>query len=372
MAIPLGKTKHYQLAQQLCHDIRKMPPGTPLPTIEELKTRFGASQVTIDKAILRLKRDGLIHRPDGRKRLVVANVAEQALKRVALIRPDYPSIVFEEIARAVVTSGRKLDWAFDVVYYRDQKNLDLAQAIDEADAAVLLIDPRPLPARLLKELRHPRKPVVVASIMPDEPEISTVSTDDRRVIELLTQHLLDLGHRRIAIITSTLDDYSMSSAVQGWRDTMARAGIMDCEELLINAQVPRFEYALRWIYHYFSNWLDNSPPPFTAIVGTATDSMLAAMRALREHGRKIPAHVSVVGSTGFTNFAAYLDPPITSVTYDMNAYGEAVIGLLGGNSSQKSASGVIRQVQIQPNLLLGQSTASPVKNGEFLETALSK
>lgn len=357
MAVPLGKTKHYQLAQQLCRDIRKMQPGSPLPTIEELKARFGASQVTIDKAILRLKREGLIRRPDGRKRLVVADVADQATKRVAIIRPDYPSIVFEEIARGVVLSGRKKDWAFDLIHYRDLEKFDLAHAMEDADAAVLMMNPQPLPKCMLKELRHPRKPVVIAQdLLWDEPDISAVCTDDQRVIELLVEHLMSLGHRRIGIVVSSLNSGPMQAAVNGWRNALEKAGITDCENLLVNAKVPPFEYSLKWIYQHLSQWMEASPPTFTAMIGTATDSTLATMRVMREHGRVIPDDVSVVGSSGFSDFASYLNPPLTSVLYDMKTYGEALIELL----SEKRAPGEgARKIKIQPTLQMGSSTAPP-------------
>lgn len=363
MAVPLGKTKHYQLAQELCRDIRKMPPGTPLPTIEELKVRFGASQVTIDKAILRLKREGLIRRPDGRKRLVVSEISDKALKRIAIIRPDYPSIVFEEIARAVVKAGRKKDWAFDLVHYRDLEKFDLDHAMEEVDSAVLMVNPQPLSKFLLRELRHPRKPVVVAQdLLADEPEIPAVCSDDRRITELLTQHLISLGHRRIVFIAPVLTSGPMQTALEGWRSSLIAAGVTDFENLLINTQVPPFEYSLRWIYRYLTDWLDHSPPEFTAVVGATTEATIAAMRALREHGRRIPENVSVTGSTGFYEYGPYLDPPLTSVEGNPDAYGQAVIDLLSEKRpSRETAHGATRKILIQPTLQPGMSTAPPAR-----------
>lgn len=354
MPVQLTKTKHYRLAEELWQEIKEMPPGTPVPTVEELKQRFGASQVTIDKAILQLKHKGLIRRPDGRKRMVVADLRDRPAQRVAIIRPDFPSLIFEEIARAVVAAGRQKDWAFDLIHYREIESFDLAGAMDSADAAVLMINPKPLSKQLLVELRHPRKPVVVTQdLLNDEPEIPAVCTDDQRVTELLAQHLIAQGHRQIALVVPCLTSGPMLAAAEGWRASLRAAGVADIEPLLINTQVPPFEHSLRWIYKYMTRWFEESPRNCTAFIGATTESTMAVMRMLREHGLRIPDDISVVGSCGFYEFGGFLDPPVTSVEYDLNRYGREIVELL---SAEKRPDAANLKVKIQPILQIGRSS----------------
>ena len=139
----LQATRHFQLAQALRQQIRQLPPGSSIPTLNELMLEHGASQTTIDRALACLRREGLISRPAGKQRLVVNAVSDPAARRVAVIRPDYPSKTFDEVARAIVGQGRREDVKFDLVYYRSLQTLDLAHAAEDNDAAVLVTTSEP-------------------------------------------------------------------------------------------------------------------------------------------------------------------------------------------------------------------------------------
>src|SRR5260370_27742495 len=94
----LARTKHFQLTQMLRKLIREMQPGDPLPTVAELRREFNVSQATVDSAVDRLRREGLVLRPAGRLRVVVAAAGDPAVHRIAPIRPDYPSPPFAQLA----------------------------------------------------------------------------------------------------------------------------------------------------------------------------------------------------------------------------------------------------------------------------------
>ena len=50
-----------------------MLPGDVLPTLAELMKEFDASQATISQALARLRSQGMVSKPSGRKRLIVSN-----------------------------------------------------------------------------------------------------------------------------------------------------------------------------------------------------------------------------------------------------------------------------------------------------------
>lgn len=355
MSVRTATTKHFQITHVLRDEIRRMEPGTALPTLEELKARFQMSQATLDKAIARLRREGLVYRPDGQRRLVVAAVSDPATHRIAVVRPDYPSAVFDEVVRSLQTAGKKRDWAFDIVHFRHIEKLELNLAIDESDAGVLLTTTDQLPPHLVAALSRPTRPVVVAQDSLDALPVSSVCTDERRVAELAIEHLASLGHRRIVMVVPHQNTGPMWEIVQSWRKSLERLGERNIDELLVDAKVPPAEYALTWSYGHLTRWFQNQPPRFTAMIGATGEMAMAITRACLENNRRIPEDVSVVGSAGISVIGAFLNPPLTSVHFDMESYGEMLAELLERHLTDPETSP--RKVKIQPSLVIRKSTS---------------
>jgi len=177
-----------------------MSPGQTLPTLAELRQEFQVAELTVTRALAQLRREGLIYRPDGRQRPVVAAISDRALARVAMIRPDYPSMDYEAIARAVVRAGRERDWVFDQVSYRSLEGLELTRAIGNNDAAALLPTSEPFPNHLLTALAAPRRPVVVLQEPPPGLDAPVVRNDDVLIGRSLVEHVAALGHSRILMV----------------------------------------------------------------------------------------------------------------------------------------------------------------------------
>ncbi len=361
MSVPLASTKHYRLAQAMRQELRRMAPGQQIQTLQSLKARFGASQATVDRAITRLRREGLIYRPAGEKRLVVAEVCDPAAKRVTLIRPDWPSQVTDEILRAVVIAGRAHDWAFEYAHYRSHQGLDLARAIGENDAAVLVTTNEPLPPHLLAALRRPRRPVVLVQDQYPGLSLPTVLTDDRRVAEIVVEHLGALGHRRILLVLPTQTTAPMREMAAGWRAAMQRLGQDNLDELLLDAAVPPFEYSLTWTYEYLKRWMQRGGVPFTAALGGTGEVIMALSRVLRESKLRVPEDVSLAGSAVIIEWAPFLNPPLTGCSVDMAGYGRAVVQMLEDRFGNPSAPA--REIRIEPTLHVRETTAPPKENG---------
>ncbi len=142
----LPATKHFKLAQTLRAQIRKMSPGDPLPTVLQLRERFSVSQATVDRALDRLRREGLITRPAGQLRPVVTDTPLPTLHRVALIRPAVPSAFYEQVAREVARIGMQKEWAFEWINYSSLTSARLREALGDHDAAVFMPSAEHLPA----------------------------------------------------------------------------------------------------------------------------------------------------------------------------------------------------------------------------------
>ena len=124
-----------------------------------------------------------------------------------------------------------------------------------------------------------------------------------------TQHLLDLGRKRIAVI-GTHDGESMGSAalrLQGYREALDEAGIEFDEGLLAPAG----------LWHRLNGAeamraLLASGVHFDAVFGLNDTLALGAMRVLQEAGRRIPEDVAVIGFDGLDE-AKYSLPTLSTI-----------------------------------------------------------
>ena len=356
----LPATKHFRLAQRLRGQIRGMQPGEPLPTVAELRKQHGVSQATVERALDRLRREGLITRPAGQLRVVVAQQSDPAAHRIAIIRPDYPSPTFEELARVIVAAGKRKDWAFELVSYRSLDGLNIRRSVGDNDGAVLLPHSEPFPDHLLTALRRPQRPLVIIQDPPPGLRVSSVRIDDEQVGRLAVQHLAGLGHRRILLFLSEPMAPSGEARAAGWRRQMTELGEMNLDELVVNSQLKPFDNSLLESYRYFSSWLDRPHPPFTAVFCAAWTGAVAVLRALREHDIAVPAQVSVIAHGGEGYIGPFLFPALTTVETDIVSYGQTVVDLL--DRQLKDPTEPVQNLIVPSTLVLRNTTGPAPRN----------
>ncbi len=356
MARSLMATKHYALAKALRQEFRQMRPGDPICTVREIKERFGVSQATVSRALDRLRRDDVIHRPTGRARLFISEIAPRALHRVSIIRPTWPSPDYDALVRELLHIGQQRGWAFDIIAAAPTLDeVDLEKAIGGNDGAVLLFSARHMPAHIAAALRKPRKPVVLMREVPAELPVNGVCLDDVEVGRLAVAHLGEKGHRRILAVVSEPAMRSVEERVIGWREGMEKLGVKDCDALLLDCCVPPGRDSTRHTYEVMRRWLDGRRPDFTAIFCIHWMGALAVMRALREvTGLSAPKDVSVMVFAGESLLLPYLNPPLTAVEFDMRAYAQATVDLLQKQFDDPNAA--MEQVRIAPFVVERGST----------------
>lgn len=353
----LAETKHFRLACKLRQQVRLMSPGAPLPTVSELRMRFKASQSTISQAMSVLRREGLVHRPAGKKRLLVSRISHSAAHRIALIRSDYPSEDFEALCRAVVEAAIEKNWLFDLVNYRDLATLDLEFAIGDNDAGVFLpTSEAVLPPHIVDALRWKRKPLVVLQESAEGLPVGNVLVDNSEVGRLAVEHLVGLGHRNIALVLDQPNDSMILPRAAAWRKAMSEMSVTEesIEKMFVDCGIKPGQDALRTTYRYFGQWLDDSPPEFSAVFCTSCKGAMAVLRALRERNIDVPGKVSVIAFAGEASLSDFFSPPLTAIEVNIAAYGSAVIETM--EQLFKEPGLKPQQIKIEPYLSIRQST----------------
>jgi DNA-binding LacI/PurR family transcriptional regulator len=133
-----------------------------------------------------------------------------------------------------------------------------------------------------------------------------------------TQHLLSLGHRRIALLTGATTDLAGLERLLGCQQALAQAGIAPDSGL-----IRQSGWNIDEAYEVARNLLAERRD-FTAIVAGSDFMAIGIIRALMEQGLRVPDDVSLVGFDDI-DLCQYTVPPLTTVRQDSVAIGRGAV-----------------------------------------------
>lgn len=189
-------------------------------------------------------------------------------------------------------------------------------------------------------------------------EIPSVTVDQYAGSRMVTQHLIDLGHRHISEISGPLDWhgatwYGALARHQAWEDTLREANI-----------TPGISVQGDWSVasgYEMAQYLIHQKTQFTALVVGNDQMALGAMRALRHEGFSIPDDLSIVGFDNMPE-SAYFESPLTTIHQDFDMLGKQGVEYLIEQINAPEIS--MKQRLIQPHLIIRESTAPPKSHSQ--------
>ncbi len=164
-------------------------------------------------------------------------------------------------------------------------------------------------------------PVVAVDPHTGSDDVPTVDSDNRHGAELATQHLLDLGHRRIGFIGGRTDLESARLRELGYRQTMSRAGIEPADSLVHNGG---YEPDIASAAAGKLLELDDRP---TALFAANDLSAIAVMQEATARGLRVPEDQSVVGFDNVPE-SALTRPSLTTVHQPIQQMGRRAVEIL--------------------------------------------
>ncbi|HEX4764837.1 MAG TPA: substrate-binding domain-containing protein, partial [Lichenihabitans sp.] len=179
-------------------------------------------------------------------------------------------------------------------------------------------------------------------------DLDSVVLDNVMAGRLATDHLLDQGHRRIAVVAGNSDLALSRERVAGYRDAMLARGVPFDEALVADGgfqSEPSYRATLEL--------LCRRPRP-SAFVAANNHGTVGVMMALRDRGLDCPRDVSVVGIDDFT-WAEAFSPRLTAVAQPIVAMGREAARLLLARCASPDPDGKIAVV-LQPRLIVRDST----------------
>lgn len=174
---------------------------------------------------------------------------------------------------------------------------------------------------ICKEIVEEGFPSIVVGDHFDHPTMSFAYADSYLSSKKAVQHLLTLGHTRIAFASNEFDDGDHADRYRGYVEAMTEAGIEVSSDLIFNVTAHRQNGAqlLRTI-------MSNQLPP-SAVYVTDPPVAIGLINESRNMGMEIPADLSVVGFDD-SDARDYVYPKMTAVCQDARQLGYAAFSEL--------------------------------------------
>jgi DNA-binding LacI/PurR family transcriptional regulator len=201
----------------------------------------------------------------------------------------------------------------------------------------------------LQGLAAARIPLVVID-PPEEPGpgIRSVGTTNWQGCLTATRHLIELGHRRIAIIGGPEHLWSSRARLAGYRAALEAAGLPTAGEL-----IRRDDFCTEGGRRQARELLAMAQPP-TAIVAGNDPQAFGVLQALGERGLRAPDDLSVVGFDDVP-VASWATPALTTVRQPLAAMAGTAFRMLHG----RPGAGEPHHIELATTLVIRESTGPP-------------
>jgi LacI family transcriptional regulator len=271
---------------------------------------------------------------------------------IGIVVPDLANPTFQAILRGLSIAAAQDGYR---VLIADSSEVTSEEAILAGEArrrcdGVVLCAPRMSDAEL-EELAPTLHPLVLINRTTVATNTPSLSVDYGQGIQELAQHLVTLGHRRLAFLSGP--EHSASN----------RQRLVGLEQF--RKEHPEIELQM---LHGGSNF-DSGHESTEAIIASGATGILAfndlvamgLLSGLHERGVRVPQDISV---TGFDDipFAKYTTPPLTTAAVPINELGSLAWRRMREQIQQAGESTTQAQDEFSPRMEIRKSTAAPALN----------
>ena len=332
-----------------------------VPTIRMVAELAGVSTATVSRTLSRPE----TVRPDTRERVLGAiketgfvpnkqavDFRRQATRTIILLVRDISNPFYLDIYKGVE------EFAFDAGYkvlMGDARNDDArichyTEMVRnrQADGLILMTGRLPKAATIA-----PLPPIVVALEMLEDIVLPMVAIDNRAAAARAVQHLIALGHHRIAHVTGPMEELMNRHRHDGYLAALRDAGLPSDPALTVQGNY-RLDSGRRAIRQLLGN-----RATFTAVFASNDEMAVGVINELRAHGYRVPQDVSVVGFDDIV-FADAADPPLTTIRQARREIGSRAMAMMIGilNGQQPEDNEILIDVEL---VVRGTTARAPAR-----------
>ena len=302
------------------------------PTIRDVAARAGVSIATVSRVLAGIGRpqpevtaavraavDELGYRPSG----IARSLRMRRTGTFGLIVTDVQNPFFPELVRAADEASRARGYSIllgSAAYDESRAMHYLDLMVDRRVDGMIVASSQVSDAGWRWLLDSP-VPVIVVNAEPVGLAVNVITSDNAQGARLVVEHLVGLGHRRIAFVRGDPSFSATQPRVAGFLAACRDAGLDPADTPIIagNGQVEGGEAATSGILAL--------RPGVTAIAAHNDLTAIGVLRALRAAGRSVPGEISVVGCDDIAA-ASWVVPGLTTVAQQKAEMGRLAVDYL--------------------------------------------
>jgi len=303
--------------------------GVAMMTVSRVVSGDGYVSDDTRKKVLKVVKD-LNYRRNGLAR----SLKRQTTETVGLVLGDISNPFSTELARSVRQTLLEKGFNLFICISENGANEDVVAfeslANHSVDGIIVATRSNMGGDAYLRRLVDTNVPIVAIGRDFQHSNVDLVSPDNFKGGFDATQHLIDLGHRRIAFIGANLSSGSQLKRLQGYLKALEINSIQIDEQLITGRAEETVEspgYSTEEIGFEAMNRLLSLPQPPTAVFARNDFTAIGAMRAAKDAGLQIPADISIVGFDDIP-LAARMSPSLTTVRQPMRVEGQIAAEML--------------------------------------------
>lgn len=351
----------------------------PICTEQSLMDEYGVSRITATRALTELLQKGILYRKRGVGSFVAKTVSPGTISpeslsyqspntvpnMVSFLIPfDLTTPLVSEIAK-ILTEGLSEKGYFMNVYISNaspaREKANLKMLLSQNPSGIIYLPFRDkMHFSLINDFVMQNKPVIILDKYTDCPYIYNITSDNFEGGRLLTEHLISLGHKNIAFLTTApIEDVStIRNRFGGYLDTLHQSGLNASPQNLIYlpcdlGNEPPEDFPNPQI----AAFLKKAYQQGTTAILTENDVVADYLcRACQHLGYHIPQDFSICGFDD-TEFSRRFPGGITTIRQDNPAIAAALLEVLAEALTNPSASAYRKSVPV--SLVVRCSTGKP-------------
>ncbi|HUB28898.1 MAG TPA: LacI family DNA-binding transcriptional regulator [Terracidiphilus sp.] len=205
---------------------------------------------------------------------------------------------------------------------------------------------------ILDQLAFHEIPLVLAEFKLQDPKASTILLDYATGIRAAVDHLVELGHSKIAFLAGPHKIHSATTRENNFRSAMEAAGLPIQKKWVVEC-----DHTLKGGVLGFERLQALAIPP-SAILCSNDMTAIGVLRAAYHRGLRVPHDLSVVGLDDI-DFAEFTLPPLTTIRLSRADLARAAFEALRQQAEETTTSKIQREFLVSTSLVMRGSTAAP-------------
>lgn len=295
------------MAKPTITDVAKLSGVSPSAVSMYLNNRPGISEQTHHRIANAIDQLGYVPRTNSTK--------NKSKGFIGLVVEQLPASLTGDLFYADVASGLQKEaehLGYSIAISVIDEPIDTLPRLVDEDSVVglIAIGGGDITDDLLERIVKNNIPLVAVDNKSNLRPVNSVMIDNYRGAYLATQHLIELGHKQIAIIQGPQKYKSLTERFHGYINALVDAGIEIDRNLI---QAPLSSGLPNKGFMEMKALLEISTPP-TAVFAVSDRTALGAISAIEEAGLKVPDDLSIVSFDDIPPYTYTNKPALTTVT----------------------------------------------------------